>query len=61
MIELKTSFQDRELYLTELLSNNEDADLTEVVVNLQTQQLSLEAALKSGAILLQTSLLNFLR
>lgn len=60
MESLRDQFLDREVFLTELLSNNEDAELTEVIVKLQSQQTSLTAALNSGAALLQTSLLNFL-
>jgi len=60
MEDIRAGFLDREVFLTNLLSENEDADLAEVIVRLQTQQTSIEAAMNSGARILQTSLLQFL-
>jgi len=48
------------IYLTQLLSENEDADLAETATALATQQAVLEAALNAGARMLQPSLLDFL-
>lgn len=43
------------------LSELEDVDLAETLTNLSSQQTAYEAALRSGASLIQTSLLDFLR
>ncbi len=56
-----TRFEAFETYLTELLSNNEDADLAETITELSTHTNVLNASLAAGAQLLQTSLLDFLR
>ena len=56
-----TRFEAFETYLSELLSNNEDADLAETITELSTQTNTLNASLAAGAQLLQTSLLDFLR
>lgn len=61
MQNLRNNYLDREVFLTDMLSKNEDADLAALVVQLQTQQTSIEAAMQSGATVLQNSLLNFLR
>lgn len=57
--------QDRlkngELNVTELMSNNEDADVAEVITNLKTQENVHRAALGAGARIIQPSLLDFLR
>lgn len=50
-----------ESFLTELLSENEDADLAETITQLSTQANVLNAALTAGAQLLQPSLIDFLR
>jgi flagellin-like hook-associated protein FlgL len=49
-----------ELYLTQLLSENEDADLAETATAIATHTNILEAALNAGARIIQPSLLNFL-
>jgi flagellar hook-associated protein 3 FlgL len=43
------------------LSETEDADFAEVMVRLSTEQVAYEAALKSGANIVQPSLMDFLR
>jgi flagellar hook-associated protein 3 FlgL len=43
------------------LSETEDADLAEVMISLTTQQAAYEAALRSGANIVQASLMDFLR
>lgn len=57
--------QDRleafELFLTELLSENEDADLAETITHLTNQTNVLNATLAAGAQVLQHSLIDFLR
>lgn len=50
-----------EVFLTQLLSVNEDADLAETVTQLTTQSNILQASLAAGARLIQPSLLDFLR
>ncbi|HEU4658585.1 MAG TPA: flagellar hook-associated protein FlgL [Capillimicrobium sp.] len=45
---------------TELLSDTEDVDLAEATLELSTAQSVYEAALKSGALIIQRSLLDFL-
>lgn len=54
-------FQAFEVFLTQLLSNNEDADLADTTIQLSTQSNVLEASLSAGARILQPSLLDFLR
>ena len=44
-----------------LLSNVEEADLTEVIVKLISQQMAYQTALAVGARLIQPSLLDYLR
>lgn len=50
-----------EVFVTELLSKNEDADLAETVSILATQSNVLEASLSSASRVLQPSLFDFLR
>ncbi|MGE5507753.1 MAG: flagellar hook-associated protein FlgL [Chitinophagales bacterium] len=52
--ELKTNF-------TKLMSENEDADLPEVIMQLQMQENVYRAALDSGGRIIQPTLLDFLR
>jgi flagellar hook-associated protein 3 FlgL len=49
-----------EVFLTELLSENEDADLAETITHLTTQTNILEGSLAAGAQILRPSLLDFL-
>jgi flagellar hook-associated protein 3 FlgL len=46
---------------TKLLSDTEDVDIAEATLELSTQQTIYEAALRSGASIIQPSLLDFLR
>lgn len=57
---LDNRLNDLQTYSTEVLSKEQDADLTEVVTNLATKQAALQAALKSAAQVLQPTLLDFL-
>lgn len=46
---------------TKLLSDTEDADMSEAILDLTTQQTVYQAALRAGASIIQTSLMDFLR
>jgi flagellar hook-associated protein 3 FlgL len=46
---------------TKLLSNVQDADIAKTIVSYSTQQAAYQAALKAGANIVQSSLLDFLR
>lgn len=46
---------------TDLLSRNEDADMAKTMVDFSMQQAVYQSALKSGAQIIQTSLLDFIR
>jgi flagellar hook-associated protein 3 FlgL len=52
--------EHEETSFARLLSAEEDADIAELVVKLQTDQLAYESALQAGAMILQQSLLDFL-
>lgn len=52
---------DDTLNLTELLSKNEDADIAEVIMNLNMEESVYKASLSGGAKIIQLSLLDFLR
>jgi flagellar hook-associated protein 3 FlgL len=52
--------EDLKLFNTEYLSKEQDADLTKVLTQLNMQQAVLEASLKSAAMAIQKSLVNFL-
>ncbi len=52
---------DKELSFTELLSENEDADLPELITQLSTYEANYQAALLASARIIQPSLLDFLR
>ena len=43
------------------MSNNENADLTETVINFNAQKVIYNASLQAGAKVVQNSLLDFLR
>lgn len=53
--------QSTEQSTTQLLSNVQDADMTQVMVNFSTQQAAYQAALRAGAQIIQPSLMDFLR
>ena len=51
---------DQQTTFKELQSNNEDADATEVAVQLSSAQVSYEAALMATSKMISTTLLNYL-
>lgn len=53
--------QNEEINLNKLKSDNEDADISEVITKLKTQENVHRAALGAGARILQPSLMDFLR
>jgi len=53
--------ESHRLDLVSRISENEDVDLPETIMNLQAQQVGYQAALGAAAKVLQTSLLEFLR
>ena len=60
---VEAAFEDMTVKQTtfkELQSNNEDADATEVAVQLSSAQVSYEAALMATGKMIQTTLLNYL-
>jgi len=57
----KARLGDIELTTTKLLSETEDTDLAKAVLDLTNQQNVYQAALRSGASVIQPSLLDFLR
>jgi len=57
----KSRLADVEVTTTKLLSETEDTDLAKAVLELTTQQNAYQAALRSGASIIQPSLLDFLR
>jgi flagellar hook-associated protein 3 FlgL len=60
-VELSRGLLERfEVSLTESLSNTEDADLAQTVLNLQKEQSIFQSALISGQTLIQPSLIDFL-
>ncbi len=61
LISAEDRVQSVELQLETLLSNERDADFAEVALDLARADLTLQTAQASGARLIQTSLLNFLR
>jgi flagellar hook-associated protein 3 FlgL len=56
----KSRLSDVELTTTKLLSNTEDVDITKAIIDLSNQQNTYQAALRSGAAIIQPSLLDFL-
>jgi len=57
----KSRLQDIENTTTKLLSETEDTDLAKAILDLTNQQNVYQAALRSGASIIQPSLLDFLR
>ncbi|WP_425448026.1 flagellar hook-associated protein FlgL [Dethiothermospora halolimnae] len=49
------------LNFTKLLSNNEDADMARVIIDLKTQESVYRASLSSGSRIIQPTLIDFLR
>lgn len=50
-----------ELHITKMKSENEDADLAEVITNLKMEETVYRASLSSGARIMQQSLVDFMR
>lgn len=60
MVEMVSSrLEDLKLFNTEYISKEQDADLTKVLTSLSMQQSVLEAALKSAAMAIQKTLVDF--
>jgi flagellar hook-associated protein 3 FlgL len=59
--QMKQSAQDRLLSVTSQLSDVEDIDLPKVIMEMQLQQTSYQAALAASAKVIQPSLIDFLR
>lgn len=57
----RSQLENTKVYLGDLVSQAEDADMAEVITQMNMTQTALEAGLQSGAKILQTSLLDFLR
>jgi flagellar hook-associated protein 3 FlgL len=57
----KSNVDSDRLDLTSRISANEDADLPETIMNLQTQQVAYQAALWAASKVLTTSLVDFLK
>ena len=57
----RSQLEGTKVYLGELVSDAEDADMAEVITQMKLTQTALEAGLQSGAKVLQTTLLDFLR
>jgi flagellar hook-associated protein 3 FlgL len=57
----KTRLADVEITTTKLLSETEDTDLAKAILELNSHQTVYQAALRSGAQIIQPSLLDFLR
>jgi flagellar hook-associated protein 3 FlgL len=53
--------QDLETATTKQLSDTQDADFTKTIMDLNTQSAAYQAALRAGATIVQTSLLDFLK
>lgn len=57
----RSQLEGTKVYLGELVSKAEDADMTDVITKMKLSQTALEAGLHSGAKVMQTTLLDFLR
>ncbi|MFP7171052.1 flagellar hook-associated protein FlgL [Terribacillus sp. 7520-G] len=58
---VSSRLDDQELSATELMSNNEDAEMEEVIMNLVSQEAVHRAAMSAGARIIQPTLMDFLR
>jgi flagellar hook-associated protein 3 FlgL len=56
-----TRVSDLNLADTQVLSNTQDADMAQTEIAYSTQQVAYQAALKAGATIIQSSLMDFLR
>jgi flagellar hook-associated protein 3 FlgL len=57
----KNRLSDQYTNFSELMSNNEDADMAEVIMNLKNEENVYKASLEAGARIIQPSLMDFLR
>ncbi|MCD6364131.1 MAG: flagellar hook-associated protein FlgL [Synergistetes bacterium] len=57
----KRRFEDNKVQVTSLLSRIEDVDIAEAIMELTNQQAIYRSALRTGARIVQTSLIDFLR
>ncbi len=57
----RSQLEGTKVYLGDLVSQAEDADMTEVITQMRLTQTALEAGLQSGSKVLQTTLLDYLR
>jgi flagellar hook-associated protein 3 FlgL len=61
-LELASSrIQSMQISATQVLSNTQDADMAQVAIDYSTQQAAYDAALKAGASIVQSSLMDFLK
>lgn len=58
---IENRVMDQEVIARRIMSNNEDADMERVIIDLMTQENIHRAALASGARIIQPSLIDFLR
>ncbi|WP_411953904.1 flagellar hook-associated protein FlgL [Alkalibacillus sp. S2W] len=58
---IETRLSQQEVTTTDLMSQNEDADLTEVITNLRMQENVHRASLSAGSRIIQPTLMDFLR
>lgn len=58
---IQARLEEQEVIATRIMSDNEDADLEEVIIHLITQENVHRAALGAGARIIQPTLLDFLR
>ena len=57
----RSQLESTQVHLGELVSTAEDVDLTDVITKMKLAQTALEAGLQSGAKVMQTTLLDYLR
>ena len=57
----KSRLESQEVHIKEVKSENEDADLAEVITNLKMEETVYKASLSSGARIMQQSLVDFIR
>lgn len=58
---IESRLQDQEIIATTILSDNEDADLERVIIDMTAQESVHNAAMSVGANIIQTSLIDFLK
>jgi flagellar hook-associated protein 3 FlgL len=54
-------YEDTSLTIAQLISSIEDADVGELALQLQNEQVQLQAIIATGALAVQNTLLDFLR